>query len=471
MTVQASAKKSCLAVCLAATLAFAGCSSSDSDEPRVTSDVTVGSEFTTDTDGADVELADGAVLGAPNICSVRGINAWIYTQMRDYYIYFDQVPMVDPDDYSDPAELLADLRVSPDDFSSVSSLAQRESLFQAGETFGFGFRWRRDQQGALRFSDIISGSPISELDVQRGDRVLAVNGVPELDLTDNLIADIFGEGSEPTTVTFTLEREVGVARDVVVTSSVFTIKTVGTFDVFEHQGGTKSGYLELSTFLRTSEAELDNALAYFVEQNINDLILDFRYNGGGFVYIAQKLAAQLAGSSFTGRTFQSTSFNSRYQQFNETAVLEAQDINLDLPRLIILTTTRTASAAEAVANNLKPYIDVVLIGETTRGKPFASVSNANCDLALNAMDRITSNDVGETVLGGLNPTCEVRDEFRFPRNNLNDALTGAAMTYIETGACPANPGITAGLEFRASVVTAPIDSYTDFDVPIGMFDR
>lgn len=475
-------KKSSLVLCLATSIALMGCSSSgsnDSEEleaavvPEFTEDGTTDDNAPDQTESETLPgtVDAGAVLGGPNICSVEGINAWVDAQMRDYYIYFDQVPMVNLADYTDPSNLMADLRVSPDDFSSVSSLVQRENLFEAGETFGFGFAWRRDQQGALRFSDILSGSPMQDAGAQRGDRVLALNGIPELDITDNLFNEIFGERGESTTVSFTIERANEEARDIDVTSDVYIIDTVGEVGIFTSADGTKTGYLESGSFLRTTEAELDAAVAYFAQENINDLILDYRYNGGGFVFVAQKFAAQLAGSSFTGRAFQSTSFNSRYEQFNRTSQLEAQELNLDLPRVVILTTSRTASAAEAIANNLRPYLDVVLIGGTTRGKPFASVSNANCDLALNAMDRITSNEVGDTVLNGLEPTCEISDEFYFPRSDLNDALTGAAMNYIESGACPAPATITANLELRANVVTAPIDDYTDFDMPAVMLDR
>lgn len=486
-------------LCLISAMFVAGCSSSDGEDSSSTpfgpTSVNVQTEVdtTTETDptqspntpitDADTETVapsstnegffvdDGSslALGEPGICTVEGINAWVDAQMRDYYIYFDQVPVVDPTEYSSAADLLDDLRVEPDVYSSIQSQAERTALFEDGESFGFGFRFNRDQQGALRFVSIVSGSPMEQAGVLRGDRLLALNGVPELDITDNLFEQIFGEFGVPTTVRFTVARGNDAPVDVMVTSGVYTINTVGEVRTY-NVNGNKVGYIESSRFLRTSEAEIDRAIETMFEENPSDVILDFRYNGGGFVYIAQKFAAQLVGRSFVGRTFQSTEFNRNYEQFNRTSVLEPQDIHLDLPRVIILTTANTASASEAIANNLSPYIDVVLIGDRTRGKPFASVANPNCDLSLNAMDRITSNDVGETVLGGLEPTCAVTDEFLYPMSSRNDALLGAALHYLETNTCPVAIAFGPLSEFRANFIRAPIDSYQDSLLPTGVFD-
>lgn len=468
-------------LCLISALLLAGCSGSGAGAGDSVSTAPVGVDVQTEVDstlgvtpdvGSSDELFEdttAATLGDPGICTTAGINSWVDAQMRDYYIYFDQVPIVDPTEYNSPAALLNDLRVSPDEYSGIVPLGERTALFNEGESFGFGYRPGRDQQGALRFINIAGGSPMEQAGVLRGDRLLALNGIPELDITDNLFDQIFGEAGVPTAVTFTLSRGDSEPFDVTVTSNIYILNTVGVVRTYD-LNGTKVGYIESSSFLRTSEAEIDRAIETIFDENPSDVILDFRYNGGGFVYIAQKFAAQLVGRNFVGRTFQSTAFNRNFEQFNRTALLEAQDIHLDLSRVIILTTRGTASASEAIANNLSPYIDVVLIGDTTRGKPFASVSNPNCDFLLNAMDRITSNEVGETVLGGIPPTCEVTDDFLHPMSSLNDALLGAAMHYVETNTCPVVTALDTGADFRANFIYAPIDSYVDSPMLSGVFD-
>lgn len=448
---------------LVGVLFLAGCSDGGGDSPIGIPNLTesnVGVQTTLEDDTATLQL------GAPGICTREGMNAWVDAQMRDYYIFADQVPVVDPSEYENTSALLRDLRVSPDTFSTVSPQATRTALFEEGETFGFGFNFRRDQAGALRFTNIVSGSPLSETDAMRGDRVLAINSVPELDISDTLFDEIFGEPGVPTAVNFTLERN-GETFDVNVTSGVYRINTVSEVSSFELNGATV-GYIESSIFLRTSEAEIDAAVAQLIEVNPSEIILDFRNNGGGFVFVAQKFAAQLAGSNFTGEVFQNTTFNEDFSRFNRSSFLEAQELNLNLPRIVVLVASGTASAAEAIVNNLRPYLDVVVIGSQTAGKPFASVANPNCDEVLNAMDRITSNNDGETVLGGITPTCQVFDEFFHPMSSPDDALFGAALTYLRTNACPTDQIASTGVQLRANFINAPIDSYQDSDMPTGV---
>ena len=80
-----------------------------------------------------VEINTGAdelnlQLGDAGLCTPEGINAWVDAQMRDYYIFADQVPVVDPSEYPNPSALLTDLRVAPDTFSSISPQATRTAL-------------------------------------------------------------------------------------------------------------------------------------------------------------------------------------------------------------------------------------------------------------------------------------------------------------------------------------------------------
>jgi len=405
-------------------------------------------------------------LGDAGLCTTEGINAWVDAQMRDYYIYANQVPVVNPNDYDDASALLAELRVAPDIYSTIGPQASRAALFEEGATFGFGFRWRRDPFGALRFVNIVSGSPLYDANALRGDRIIALNGIPELNVSDAVFDEIFGEQGVPTTVTFTIERD-GITQDITVTSNAYVINTVANVQSFNHNGAT-IGYIESSVFLRTSEAELDSAVTQLIAENPSDVILDFRYNSGGFVFIAQKLAAQLAGSNFAGEVFQNTEFNETYTSFNQTSQLEAQELNLNLPRIIVLTTSSTASASEAIANNLSPYLDVVVIGTRTAGKPFASVGNENCNQVLNAMDRITSNKNGNTVLGGITPTCVVNDEYNYAMFDPNDALFGAALSYLSTNACPIEPIAASQSETRNVLFKAAIDSYRDIHMPTAM---
>jgi len=236
-------------------------------------------------------------------------------------------------------------------------------------------------------------------------------------------------------VTFTIAPVDGQTRDVDVTSGVYVQNTVPNTFVYTN-GNNKIGYIEFTRFLRPSEAALDNSLANLLNEQITDLVLDLRYNGGGFTYIARKLASQIAGPDFVGQTMYRNTFNEKYSSRNEIREFELQRLNLSLPRVIILTTGSTASSSEIVANSLKPYLDVVLIGSRTNGKPFTSSGRVNCGQVLNAMEITRTNSAGESVLGGLEPTCEVIDTYNHEQGSIDDSLIGGMLTYVIDGVCP-----------------------------------
>jgi len=196
--------------------------------------------------------------------------------------------------------------------------------------------------------------------------------------------------------------------------------------------------MQVTAFRATTDAEIDNAVAFLADAGISELILDLRYNGGGFTRIARQLASQIAGQAFVGQVYSRRMFNDKYSEFDLDQFIEAEPVTLDLSRLIVLTTSGTASASETLTNGLAPLIDVVVIGDRTVGKPFTSVSQDFCGKRINAMSTLTTNGIGESVIEGIVPTCVVMDDFLAPTDSINDALTGAALNYLQSGSCPAD---------------------------------
>jgi len=402
-----------------------------------------------------IEVDDPEVdenYGAEGICTTEGINEWVDARFRDTYIYYDQVPIVDPTEYSDPRDLVEDLRVSPDKYSSIREQAAQSNFFAEGETFGYGFRWGLASDSALRFSVIVKGSPMEAAGVLRGDQVLAINGIAVADFNEDNLTELFEPFDEPNTLTFTIATGTDQPRDAVITSGTYFIDPVAERGVFSWDDlPNRVGYIDLSTFIRTSEDELDEAVEYLGNSDITDLILDFRYNGGGYVYVAQKFASD------------------KYSDENFNWLLEPQELNLPMSRIIVLTTENSASASEGLANALRPYIDVVLIGENTNGKPFTSRAQTNCDLSLNAMQGITTNGADESVLGGMIPTCYVNNDWLYPQADNRDALTNAALNYAIEGTCPATQMAQSS---DRSMMDSVTDRFSDAILPSGaLLDR
>ena len=173
--------------------------------------------------------------------------------------------------------------------------------------------------------------------------------------------------------------------------------------------------------------------------------LDLRYNSGGRVFVAERLAAQLSGNRLTGEVFSSTRYNDTYRNLDSVREFEEAMPTLDLSRVIVITTPRTASASELVINALSPYLEVVTIGERSTGKPFQSFSRDFCGMSLNAMSSEIVNASGNSVAGGIEATCYAVDD-RTRNYGIGEAgiegMLLAALDYVVFGDCAVAPADT-----------------------------
>ena len=136
---------------------------------------------------------------------------------------------------------------------------------------------------------------------------------------------------------------------------------------------TKIGYLMYNGFVADFDNELENTLAQFQTQGVNQLIVDLRYNRGGRTSSSIKLASMITGQ-FSGEVFAQTQHNDKLSSYNEDYLFEATAVQLKMDRLYVISSSETASASELLINGLSPYIDVILIGDNTTGKNVGSYS-------------------------------------------------------------------------------------------------
>lgn len=199
----------------------------------------------------------------------------------------------------------------------------------------------------------------------------------------------------------------------------------------------KVGYIYYDSFTADFDSQLNNAFGEFKAAGVTDLVLDLRYNGGGSVRTATDLAAMITGQ-FEGEIFMKEEWNQKYQNYFEqeeperllnrfnTSIRTGEPINsLNLGKVYVLTTNRSASASELVINGLEPYIDVVQIGQTTTGKFQASVTlydsqnfgrtNANTThtYAIQPLVLKSVNSAGVSdYINGLDPNYEISEDYR-----------------------------------------------------------
>ena len=343
-----------------------------------------------------------------NIPEEIEVQDFIWKGLNLYYFWQEDVPDLANDrfsnqgqlnnflnNYDDPKDLFDALKFNPgqeggdkyswivDDYIELEQQLQGTSK-NNGVKYGLvPFSGGNDLFGYVQY--ISPNSDASNKDIKRGDLFLEVDG-QQLTL-DNYRDLLFGANDsytlglasiDNTTISLTGET-VSLTKEIYTENPVFLTKTID-------KGGKKIGYIMYNAFRANFETELNNAFLQLKNEGVTDLVLDLRYNGGGRISTATSLASMITGQ-FEGELFSKESWNSKLQEFLEEefperltnnfgSTIENNSIinSLNLTKLYVLVTKRSASASELVINGLKPYIDVTLVGSKTEGKHVGSVT-------------------------------------------------------------------------------------------------
>ncbi len=405
-------------------------------------------------------------------CEVEYQNQWVYNNMGDYYLFYDQVPVVNPQSYESPEDLLKDIRFEERDPFSFLTDANASSLqFDEGREFGLGYRWGRDDDENARILQVVEASPFGLAGIERGDIIVAVDG---LDWQDEALAEIFDERivgtvEAPGSAIWRIEkRDSGELVDLRITSTEYAINSVDAVSEFTHTDydGT-IGYFVFNRFLETSEAELLDTFQRFSDSGISDLIVDLRYNRGGRVYIAEILASLIAGDSRAGSLLYNYRFNDKYQENNYDIYLRPDLGDLNLSRVVFLTRSATASSSEIVTLGLQPHMEVITVGSLTAGKPYVQRGRDRCGRRLNAIEAEGFNAAGVSVFGGMPASCQAEDD-RIHDFGLNDGtiegMLKSGLDYLIQGRCDTSIAAKSSmLSGKVAVESNERQGFTIFD--------
>ena len=432
---------------------------------------------------ANPRAASGSDLFPDMPGEVVDENNWLRSWSNDTYLWYDEITDRDPTLHATPEyfDLLRTFEKTPsgndkDRFHFTYPTAQWKALSESGRSVGYGalillLNRRPPREAAVALVE--PASPASRAGWGRGTRILEidgadlVNGGTQADV-DTLNAGLFpaAEGESHEFVVQDLGAD-GPRRVTLRTTEVASdpVQHVQALDT--DQGPV--GYMLFNDFIATAERELIGAVNELAAAGIVDLVLDLRYNGGGYLDIASQLGFMIAGpSAAQGRTFEAIEFNDKHQQFDpvtgrllkpvpfhDTSLGFSGPANEPLPslnlrRVFVLTGGGTCSASESVMNGLRGIdVEVVQIGNATCGKPYGFHATDNCGTTYFTIQFRGINDKGfgdyadgffpsddPEADGAALPGCAVADDFEHGFGDPNEARLAAALHYRERGACP-----------------------------------
>jgi hypothetical protein len=247
------------------------------------------------------------------------------------------------------------------------------------------------------------------------------------------------------------------------------------------------GYMLFNDHIATSEPLLVSAFGQLASAGVNELVLDIRYNGGGYLDIASEVAYMIAGpAATTGRTFEKTTFNDKYPTRNPVTGETLNPIpfhttsqgfsgpsgqalpSLSLSRVTVLTSANTCSASESIVNSLRGVgVQVIEIGSTTCGKPFGFYPEDNCGTTYFSIQFQGVNDQGfgdypdgfspanaTGTVGVQLPGCSVADDFSHALGDPAEARLAAALGYLANQGCPPATAAPSGAVAARAVSAA-----------------
>lgn len=363
----------------------------------------------------------------------------LYYLMNQVYYWYNLMPGVNKDNYADPYELMDAMRYKAlDRWSFVADYDQ--FIAEMNGTFvGHGYRIGLDDSDLARIAMIYSNSPLYLNGVRRGWIVKTIDGTavaPIIKAQDEVAySNLMGPSVAGITHIFVFTKPNGTDVTIPSTKSTFQVNSVLLYDTLHLLSGSVAGQLVFESFISPSEDELAEAFSYFKANNATDLILDLRYNSGGYLSVAKSLASYIAGNSHEGDVFAKLQYNNKNTEQNSNYLFRTTNYSMDLPRVVVITTRSTASASEAVMNGLTPYVNVVSIGDTTNGKPTGM--NGWPVAKKYFMWPVTFKMVNSTDQGdyfdGIAPQSIQPDDLTRDFSDRKEACLAEAIHYLETG--------------------------------------
>jgi C-terminal processing protease CtpA/Prc len=347
------------------------------------------------------------------------------------------------------------------------------------------------------------GSPAKLAGLNRGDTVLTLNGVRYGSNFDAEIDNI-STALEGNSLTITGKKlRTGLSFNLTLNKTKYTSSPILKDTVYTETDGKKIGYFAYARFSNETNSipALNAVFDKFNTAGVTDLIVDLRYNGGGFVATAEHLVNLIIPSQHNGKKMFSEFFNSTMREGKATILknqprrdqsgnitrgnyfdntdysVAGNTTNIDkrsglanVNKVVFITGPGTASSSELVINSLKPYLEANLkiVGQQSFGKPigFFPIRIDKYDVYLSMFE--TQNSLGQgAYYDGFVPDIVVSDDVRKDFGDKAELNTAQAINFIKNGSfSSSNIASTKG----ASVSSTSTNNMKSLD-PKDLFSR
>lgn len=363
---------------------------------------------------------------------------------KDVYLWYNQIPSTfNAQSYSDPNTIMTAIRqysVEPGFSTAVDrwSFGMKQTNWNNlsnGVSADFGMNVFFRAEGDLRVKSVERASPAGIAGIRRGWRITKING--STNITTANASTISNAVWSSNSGSFTFEKPDGSSVDMNLTAATYQEHPV-YLDTVYTIGSKKIGYFSFNSFLGDT-TELYNEFSRisnrFASAGVNDVVVDLRYNGGGYVSVSQKLANWLAPSSANGQLMMKEQFNDKYTSYNTSDYFQKAGL-LNLSRIYFIVSNNTASASELLINNLKPFMNVQLVGPTkTYGKPVGFFPIPVGDWYIFPVSFRSTNNSGQgNYFNGLELSNQAADGLDKDWGDVTETSLQSAITNITTGA-------------------------------------
>lgn len=345
-------------------------------------------------------------------------------------------------------------------FTYLTSIAEENAFFASGSSAGFGFRMSYDPAAQqVVIAESYEDAPALTAGIDRGTRILAIGtnsgnlrSISSIVAAEGTAGITSAMGPNDPGVSRTLRiSDAAGTREVTVAKAKFDLDPIsnryGAKVISE--GGRNYGYLNLRSFIESADPQLRTAFADFRAQGVTDVIIDFRYNGGGLVSTAELMGDLLGRGRTSSELFSQTNFRPSKSAESTRHFFSAKPESIAPTRIAFIGTGSTASASELVINSMLPYMgtNMTLVGSNTYGKPVGQIGldRAACDDRLRVVAFATANADGQAdYYSGLAPrisnSCAAADDLSLPLGDAREPSVRAAIDFLAGRSCTTRIG-------------------------------